>query len=246
MKKVAIWISVILVGFTGCGILGFTFISEPMPEGIKGPKADSLATEVLRATGYENWEKTGAVKFDFRGSHDFIWDVKRNYAQVSWKNKRVLLNLSDQQGVVYKDGEKQEDAQKALDMAWALWCNDSFWFMAHHKLFDPGTERQYVVLEDSSEALLVTYMEGGVTPGDSYLWLLDENRRPTGWKMWVKILPVGGMYFSWEKWKELETGVWVATEHNTDIAGVPIGNPEAAADLLDLTDGVDIFAELEQ
>ncbi|MEZ4952350.1 MAG: hypothetical protein R2825_02080 [Saprospiraceae bacterium] len=35
------------------------------------------------------------------------------------------------------------------------------------------------------------YKTGGVTPSDSYVWLLDENGQPTAWKMWVSITSIG-------------------------------------------------------
>lgn len=239
------WGLILLLTIGGCSILGFTFLNEPLPEGKAGPEADALAQKVLQATGYEHWKETGAASWNFRGSHEYLWDVRRNFARIGWKDNVVLMDLSTRQGVVYFDGEKLEDGSKQLEKAWSMWCNDSFWFMAHHKLFDPGTVRKIVKMEDGSEALLITYMEGGVTPGDSYLWLLNEDHIPTGWKMWVKIFPVGGVYFSWEKWKQLPTGIWIAEEHNSEVAGVPIMEARAAAELEQLTEGVDVFETLE-
>ena len=33
---------------------------------------------------------------------------------------------------------------------------------------------------------------GGVTPGDTYLWILDDSGRPVAWRVWVKILHIPG------------------------------------------------------
>ena len=65
--------------------------------------------------------------------------------------------------------------------------------------------------------MLVSYSTGGVTPGDSYLWTLDESGLPTGYKMWTKILPVKGVYASWEDWIELPTGAKISTGHDMKV-----------------------------
>ena len=75
------------------------------------------------------------------------------------------------------------------------------------------TRGMLVDLEDGSKGLLIHYSSGGVTPGDSYLWILDENGRPVKWKMWVGILPIGGLEASWGEWKTMPTGWQVATQH---------------------------------
>lgn len=246
MKKIWFWGGLVLLFVSGCSFLWFSKLNEPLPEGIEGPKADSLAIRILEATGYSHWEQTGAVSWSFRGSRDYLWDVKRNFARITWKDHKVLMDLDTRQGLAFTSGEQVSDASDLLEKAWSMWCNDSFWFMAHHKLFDPGTIRKSVLMPDSSKALLVSYLEGGVTPGDSYLWLLDESYVPVGWKMWVKVIPVGGVYFSWESWTRLGTGIMVAQEHNSDVAGVPIVEPKAAASLGELTDGVDVFQVLTE
>jgi hypothetical protein len=53
-----------------------------------------------------------------------------------------------------------------------------------------------VLLEVSmqdNQALLITYASGS-TPGDSYMWFVDQNYRPKAWRMWG-IIPVD--------WKQL-------------------------------------------
>ena len=81
------------------------------------------------------------------------------------------------------------------------------------KAFDPGTERSIVKLKDGREGLKVQYNTGGVTPGDSYVWFLDENGQPEAWKMWVSIIPLGGIENSWEGWQTLSTGAKISTTH---------------------------------
>lgn len=219
-------------------------VHEALPEGESGAAADSLATRVLDATGYDAWEQTAAVRWSFKGTRNYLWDVKSQFAEISWDDTRVLMDLNTQKGLAYEKGKEIDNPESLLEKAWSYWCNDSFWFMAHHKLFDAGTVRKLVMLEDGNRALLVTYESGGVTPGDSYLWILDDDAVPTGFKMWVSIIPVGGVYFSWEDWTELATGIRVATNHKNDMSEVKILGAEAARDLFTLTDSMDVFAPL--
>lgn len=239
----------------GFGLLGLILIvtvsgialNEPMPEYQTGPAADSLAREMMTALGAEAWEQTGAVTFTFAGKHRYLWDRKRQWARIQWNGHDVLLRLSDQSGVVRKEGKvlQGEEKNKALEKAWSMWCNDSFWFCAPMKCFDPGTVRGIVKGDRGEENLIVVYESGGVTPGDAYLWLLDENKRPTGWKMWVSILPVGGVYSSWTDWVTLDTGAKIASTHAMSSFDLKITDISGGKDLKALGYEKDPFAELE-
>ena len=105
----------------------------------------------------------------------------------------------------------------------------SFWLNAPAKAFDPGTTRSLVETEGAEPALLVRYASGGVTPGDAYLWQLDENGVPLSWKMWISIIPIGGLEISWEGWTSLKTGARISTRHQAgpftvEVEGVSGGN----------------------
>ena len=50
--------------------------------------------------------------------------------------------------------------------------------------FEPGICRSIVTI-DGKEALKVHYTIGGTTPGDSYIWMLDDQYMPTSYKMYV-------------------------------------------------------------
>ncbi len=119
-----------------------------------------------------------------------------------------------------------EEANKVVQTAWGFWCNDMWWFAAPFKVMDPGTKRQIAKDAEGNKGLLVSYASGGVTPGDAYLWYIDESGLPTGYKMWVKIIPIGGVYTSWESWKTLAGGAQVAADHKGNISAlqIPITN----------------------
>jgi len=210
------WIALVLTGSIGI----YLFVHEPRPQGVSGPEAEARATKMVASVNGEAWEKTGAVQWTFFG-HEHLWDRERNFARVKWDGKEVWIDLHNKEGVALKHGVRLEGAARrsALDGAYAWWVNDSFWLNPVVKAFDEGTTRSTV----GDDGLLVAYSSGGLTPGDAYLWRLDEQGRPLSWRLWVSVIPVGGLEVPWDGWTELSTGAMVATQHGvfelTDVAG---------------------------
>ena len=95
--------------------------------------------------------------------------------------------------------------------------------VAPYKLFDPGVERRLVTLENGDDALLVTYTTGGSTPGDSYLWILDDNGKPKSFKMWTSILPLKGVEASWNDWITTKSGGQLPSCHHGLFFGLEMG-----------------------
>ncbi len=196
-------------------ILWFTN-NEKEPMGKTGPAADQLAEKMMAAVGKTAWDSTKYVRWTFaNGGHEYFWDKERNFVKVAWEGNEVLLDTKSVAGRAWQNGQEVTgDAGHAIVWeAWGLFCNDSYWLNPVVKAFDPGTERSIVKLKEGREGLKVQYKTGGVTPGDSYIWVLDENHRPMAWKMWVKIIPLGGLENSWEGWQTLSTGAQVSTTH---------------------------------
>lgn len=216
MKKFLKWTGIVLLVLVALAFIAGWIASEPLPAGTAGPEAEALAEKMQAATAQAAWDSTHYISWDFgSGRHQLLWDRQRKLVQVSWSDNKVLLNTQSLDGLAWEDSQQLEGsaARKKLDEAWAIFCNDSFWLNAPGKVFDPGTARKLVELENGEQGLLVTYSSGGVTPGDSYLWILDDAGRPVRWKMWVNIIPIGGISSSWENWQELPTGAMVATHH---------------------------------
>ncbi len=216
---------------------------KPLPQGTEGPAAEALADSLLQAVNHTAWLNTGAVAWTFRGNHHFIWDRTRHLTEVRWGTTRVLLNINTQTGKAWENDVQLTGPQAAstIRMAYEYWANDSFWLNAPNKVRDAGTTRQLVTLNDGQKGLLVQYTSGGVTPGDAYLWVLDQNYRPVAWRMWVSIIPVGGLEFSWEQWKTLPTGAQVAAFHGGSLLDIPLTNIQGAKGLNELTGGADLF-----
>ena len=243
LKRLGILLLVLIAILT---VLFFTY-NEPKPEGQKGLEADALAKQMLSAIDKSGWDSTTYVQWTFKGMHSFLWDKNRHFVKVSWGENVVLLNTKKVDGKAYVSGVEEigPSAEKLIQDAWKYFCNDSFWLNAPAKAFDPGTERSMVSMKDGRKGLMVSYTSGGVTPGDTYLWMLDENYLPESWKMWVSIIPVGGMEFSWDQWKTLTTGAKIATFHESSILNLDISDLKGAMNLEELGLNEDPFKALD-
>jgi len=228
--KILKWVGLVLV-FLALMLGIFLYSqSESKPVVNQTPEADKLAQDMLTALNKPAWDSLKFLKWEFMGGHKYMWDQQNNQAIISWGDSKVHMNLDDQSGKAFENGSEVsgEKKSKLLTTAWSYWCNDSFWMFAPFKIFDPNTKRT-IVNENNQKRLMVSYSGGGVTPGDSYLWLLDQDNIPTAYKMWVKIIPVGGMEVSWEGWKTLPGGAKIATSHKSvafsfDMKDVEEGN----------------------
>lgn len=215
MKRILIIFVTVLFSFMVLGWIALTLASEPLPKSIESEEAAEVLTDqMMKAIGKDAYDSIAVLEWSFPRGHRFVWNKTINRVTATWGENKVVFFPDDLVGTAYvnevevtDDAEKQELIQKA----WALFANDSFWLVAPFKARDPGTSRT-VVQTDRGKGLLVTYSSGGVTPGDSYLWILDEQSRPVAWKMWVSILPVKGLEFSWSQGQEDE-GVWLAPIH---------------------------------
>ncbi len=236
MKKLLKWLGIILMVIIAGIFILFLVFNESKPESVKGAEAEALAEKMLVAIDKKGWDTTGVVQWNFGGRQKYVWDKQRNLAKVEWGDHMVLLNPDQVDGKAYQNGQEltDEKANKAVQTAWSHWCNDSFWLNAPAKCMDPGTSRGIVKLENGAKALMVTYDSGGVTPGDSYLWILDENGLPRAWKMWVKIIPMGGIGSSWENYETLYSGAKISGMHKMKAFDLIISDIKAGKTFQDI------------
>ena len=203
-------------------IVLFLVYDQPLPDGYKGAEAKELAEKMMKKINKEAWDSTNIVQWSFFGSHHFVWDRKRHLVQVKWSNYRVLLDPNTKNGKVFYNGSEQKDNVGALNTAYAHFTNDAFWFNAFTQIYNGDPELRVVNRPNGKKALLVTFLKGGVTPGDSYLWILDDDGMPVSWQMWVGILPIGGLEVSWENWDTLKSGAKYAKSHKIGPFNVEI------------------------
>lgn len=217
-------------------VIGYLALNRTEPQGRTGPEADLLGHRMLDALNVTAWDTTRYVEWTFREKHHYLWDRERNLVRFSNDGLEVLLNADEVSGTARLNGAQLEgaEADDAISSAWRNFCNDGFWLYAPFKVFDDGTVRSIITMEDGSEALKVTYMQGGVTPGDSYLWILGSDGRPTEWRMWVSILPVGGVAFRITQWEQIPTGAWLPVRHEGDLFALDLTDVRSAQYLSEL------------
>nr|WP_243878579.1 hypothetical protein [Winogradskyella sp. DF17] len=204
---------------------GFVYLkyNEDLPQGETGAKADALAQTMLTALDESAYLNTDYIEWTFKGMHSYKWYKSTKECEVSWDQLTVVLDLEDStNSKVFVAGQNYDGIEKDLYIKKATdyFNNDSFWLVAPYKVFDKGTERRLVKTEAGKDALLVTYTSGGSTPGDSYLWHLNDHGRPKSFQMWVSILPIGGVEATWEDWIITESGTQLPTFHKLLFFGI--------------------------
>jgi len=214
MKRV-LNISLSVLGIVAVIAISVVIIaSKPLPEGQEGEKAEALTDKMLSEVNLPAWESIRYLRWKFRGERSYVWDRWYNLAEICYADKRVLINLNTLEGKVWDGGNQIEGADKReeLQRAWEYWCNDSFWLNPFIKVRDEGVTRAFVELDNGNDGLLITFSQGGVTPGDSYLFELNEQGLPLSWRMWVSILPVKGLQFEIIEWQDTD-GANIAVKH---------------------------------
>ncbi len=224
LRILGIIVLVIVIAF---GVI-YAIYNEPLPEGRSGPEADALAQKMLTSLNYKQYQNTRFIEWTFRnGSHLYKWDRQLRKAEVQWDAYRVELDLiNTDSSIGYKNGERlnANENMDVVEQAIEMFNNDSFWLVAPYKVFDEGTQRQIVTLEDGSEGLLVTFGSGGTTPGDSYLWILQPSGFPKSFKMWVKIIPIGGVEATWDEWLVTDSGAFLPKSHEMGPLELSMGD----------------------
>jgi len=171
---------------------------------------------MLVAVDQTSYRNTRYLEWTFAGRHRYKWDKEMGLVDVFWDNYKAKLNLNSPAKSTVFNGETKLLGSKAstlIDKAISYFNNDSFWLVAPFKVFDSGTTRSIVTNENGSKSLLVTYTSGGTTPGDTYLWKLNDNGFPESYKMWVEIIPIGGIEASWDDWMIVESGARLPASH---------------------------------
>lgn len=217
----------VLILFVGAIIFYFVK-NENLPEGKQGKEADALAIKMFNALNSDAFENTEVIEWSFRNTNHYKWFKQDNIVHVSWADKKVILNTKESSKSEVFINNKKENSTEIVKQAQNYFNNDSFWLVAPYKIFDAGTERSIVKVNEK-DALLITYTSGGSTPGDSYLWILDDNFLPVSYKMWTKIIPIGGVSATWSHWKNTESGIKLPTSHTLSLFGLEIkmGNVKA-------------------
>ena len=236
-RRLLRWLAISAITVVIGGFITWAILNKPRPKGIPGPEAESVANQMLNAVDASAWKETGAVRFTFH-NHHHLWDRRRNYDQVEWGNRKVLLRIREQKGRAWENGVEVNPERVAglVRDAYAQWVNDSFWLNPVVKILDRGATRS-IVHDKNGTGLLIEYASGGLTPGDAYMWIPDANGLPTAWRIWAQRLPISGLYASWEGWINLSTGAKVSTLHRIGPFTLEIKDVAGAKSLAELLHG---------
>ena len=210
IRKILRFFGFLLLGLLFIAIAIYVIVDKPLPNGTLGQDAERLADEMLMAVNKPGFDSLTYIEFTFRKTNHYKWDRRNNSVVVKWAEEEVYLDLN-----------RSMDTYNLLEVkAYQKFINDSFWLIAPFKIRDEGVIRSTVAVENG-RGLLVTYSSGGLTPGDSYLWIIGGDGRPTAWKLWTSNIPIGGMELSWSGWIKLNE-VWFSTVHDGKFTTVPM------------------------
>ncbi|MGY8916492.1 MAG: hypothetical protein ACKVJF_15580 [Flavobacteriales bacterium] len=224
---------IVLSLFTLIIVVLFIIYNKPFPEILKdsGPEADEMAIKMQRALHYDEFKNSHFIEWSFQnGNNTYFWNKQKHIVTVKWDEILVILDLKRPKLSKVTKGKIETRGtlkDKLIAKATKNFNNDSFWLAAPFKLFDSGTERRLVQLEDGSKGLLVTYTSGGNTPGDSYLWKINETGFPESYQMWVSIIPIGGLEATWDGWEKMDSGTYLPTTHKIGPLTLSMGDVKA-------------------
>lgn len=227
MKKIAKFFGVLIVLLLVFGFAFYLVKNEKLPQGTLGKEADALAIKMFNAINHEAFENTEYLEWSFRNKHHYQWHKNKGFVFVSWDENKVKLYPNSVEKSTLLKGDKSK-TDKLIKTALDYFNNDSFWLIAPYKIFDKGTERRLVTYENK-DALLITYTTGGSTPGDSYLWILDSNYLPIAFKMWTKIIPIGGVAATWDDTLVSESGILIPKSHQLSLFNLQISMGDVQA-----------------
>ncbi len=210
MKRIFKTLGFLLLITVVLGFITFLSINESLPAGINEQGAERLIDEVFSTLNKPGYDSIRYIEFTFKGVHRYQWDREKEEVIVHWADQDVKLNLG-----IGVDNYNETEYQ-----AYKYFVNDSFWLVAPFKARDEGVSATIVEVKNA-RGLLLSYSSGGLTPGDSYLWIVDKSGFPKAWKLWTSNVPIGGLMFSWENWTKLE-GVYFSTLHQSTILNLEI------------------------
>ncbi|MBR31036.1 MAG: hypothetical protein CMN77_06955 [Spirochaetaceae bacterium] len=182
---------------------------QSIPDGETGSPADALASKMLAAANLETWNtRVQGVEFRFREKNTYFWDKKRGLVEFQNEDLKVQFSKNTFQGVAWEDGEalSGDELAEAVVKANSNFINDSFWLQPAYHIQSPGT-KLYAV-DDST--LRVTFSSGGVTPGDTYVFHLNDKNQIELMEMWVSIIPIEGADADFNNYQTYEPGINVA------------------------------------
>lgn len=213
---------------------------------VHGSKADQLADSVYWATNQECWNDSSTIAWQF-GKKKELWDMKRELFMVEKKDVKVIISLaSPATGKAYKKGIEVTGKQKSklLAKAYHSWANDSYWLNPFPKFYDQGVNRSTYTDKKGNRHLIIYYKDNTGKIGDTYDWTIGKDYVPTGWQLYVKIIPIQKYGFTWEQWTTLPCGLKISQLHRSSAFSIHLTNVQIIDNWKDTEYEKDPFAAI--
>jgi serine/threonine-protein kinase len=192
------------------------------------PRAVAIAGRVMQALGgTESWKRTRYLRFDFAVEREGKTVVSRAHTWDRWTGRYrleartksgerprkegdpyvVLTNINTKEGSVHLKGKRLEgdEEKKYLELAYAIWVNDTYWLLMPYKMRDPGVILAYdgeeKIGDEAWDRVVLTFDNVGLTPKDKY-WAY-VNRTTGIVDKWEYILnggPGPAIPWVWKDW----------------------------------------------
>jgi hypothetical protein len=178
----------IVVMLSACNNQHETHGANPAADGFDLANSDPAAVELadsimLAMGGWENWNNTRFISWNFFGNRNLVWDKKKERVRIESLKDSItyLVNLKDLTGRVWvKDQEitEADSLNKMLNRGKSIWINDSYWLVMPFKLKDSGVTLKYLgedtfVTGDRCNVLQLTFSNVGDTPQNKYHVYVD-------------------------------------------------------------------------
>lgn len=151
------------------------------------PEAISVADSVmLHLGGYENWNNTRYLSWNFFGRRSHVWDKWTGRVRIENGNTVFLMNINEMTGAVFRDSVKISDPdtlQAYLKRGKSMWINDSYWMFMPYKLKNSGVTLKYLkaLSTNGNHVLELTFDSVGDTPQNKYHVTVNADFRVTKW-----------------------------------------------------------------
>ncbi|MGB3590835.1 MAG: hypothetical protein WBA16_04040 [Nonlabens sp.] len=217
-KYAAVFVGIVFLA----ALLFKWYFDQPVPTGDKGSAARTTAVKMLDAINADQLKNVDSIHFKFN-NRNYRWNYRSNEVVINYDSNQIFLNTKSPElntALVENSLISGDESVELINDAIARFNNDSFWLLAPFKVNDPGTQLELV----TPNKLKVTYTSGGSTPGDIYLWQLDDRFLPISLQMWVEILPLEGVKAQWSGWQATPAGILMPTSRTIYGIELPLEN----------------------
>ncbi len=180
------------------------------PKGEPGEAAEKMTQRMLAAADFEKWKATSAVSFVFREDDRVFWDKKRRLIEVQFKKNLVQFSEVSGKSLCF-EGERRlfDECGELTAAAVKRFYNHTYWLNPAFHIDTPNAVRAIA----ETDKLLVSFKSGGSTPGDTYLFTVDNEGKLSEMRMWVSTLPLKGARATFSNYQTSATGVRIALDH---------------------------------